>query len=58
MAWQLINIFHLSVLLSFHNSIAFLIFLVVMHMLVAINSFGKSSEIKFLIKNIGRLIRL
>lgn len=58
MAWQLINIFHLTVLLSFYNSIAFLILLVKMHMVVAINSFGKSSKVRFLIKNRGRLIRL
>lgn len=50
MIWQLIYICNLSVLLSFHNSTALLIFLVVLHMLVAINYFGKSSEIKFLIK--------
>lgn len=58
MTWQLIYIFHLSVLLSFYNSIALLIFLVVMHMLVAIHYFGKSSEIKFLIKEREKLIRI
>lgn len=58
MTWQLIYIFCLSVLLSFYNSIALLIFLVVMHMLVSINYFGKSSEIKFLNKEREKLIQI